>query len=153
MIAMTPVLAIMVLGMLFRHQEIRLQKVEAEDELEQIQVVDDELEHDNMLVIVNRGYSERVVEVARNHGATGATILNARGTDDYQEVRLPLLHFEIQPEKEIIMFIMQTAVTDAVAHHLLQDEELAQEATIRILVSPADIMIETFSAKTSQLPD
>ncbi|NLC41303.1 MAG: DUF1538 domain-containing protein [Erysipelothrix sp.] len=145
MVAMTPVLSIMILGMLFKRQEIIEKKTQVVEELEMGVVVDDEVEHDNVLVFVNRGYSERVVEIARSHGATGATIMNARGTDDDQEVRLALLNLEVQPEKEIVMFIMQTAVSDAVAGSLYYDEILQDEGHIRILITPADIMVETFA--------
>ena len=66
MVAMTPVLSIMILGMLFKRQEIIEKKTQVVEELEMGVVVDDEVEHDNVLVFVNRGYSERVVEIARS---------------------------------------------------------------------------------------
>lgn len=153
MIAMTPVLSIMILGMIFRHQEVRKQKVETAEEREGYGISDSGSGYDSMLVVVNRGFSERVVQVARNHGATGATIMNARGWDDDQEVRLPLLHVEVQPEKEVVMFITQTTVTEGVADNLLLDEELSEQGKIRVLVSPADIMVETFSSATAQTPE
>jgi hypothetical protein len=60
----------------------------------------------NLIVcIVNSGFSELVMEAARNAGATGGTILNARGT--VKEEAASIFNIPIHPEKDMI-YIMFT---------------------------------------------
>ena len=60
-----------------------------------------EYAHELVLVIVNNGFSELVMEVARDCGAKGGTIINARGTA--REEAEKLYNITISPEKEIVM--------------------------------------------------
>lgn len=59
--------------------------------------------YDLVLTIVNRGYTDTVIDAARSAGARGGTVLNARrvGYEDAAN----LLGFTIQPEKEIIAIL------------------------------------------------
>ncbi len=57
-----------------------------------------------IVVIVNRGYSEEVMEVAREKGATGGTVINSRWVGSNEEA----LHFweiSVQPEREMILIL------------------------------------------------
>lgn len=56
-----------------------------------------------IIAIINRGFSELVMDSARAKGATGGTILNARGTvvDEAQTI----MGISIQPEKEVILIL------------------------------------------------
>lgn len=56
-----------------------------------------------IIAIINRGFSEIVMDSARAKGATGGTILNARGTvvDEAQTI----MGISIQPEKEVILIL------------------------------------------------
>ncbi len=55
-------------------------------------------------VIVNQGYADDVMEAARNAGASGGTILNARGTAKEGDVKF--FGLTIVPEKEMLMLIV-----------------------------------------------
>ena len=68
--------------------------------------------HEVIFCIVNTGFSETVMEAAKDAGARGGTILNARGT--------AFFHIAIQPEKEIVMILVDTKIKDAVLHALYQ---------------------------------
>lgn len=72
--------------------------------------------HEVIFCIVNAGFSEAVMEAAKEAGARGGTILNARGTANKQAESL--FHIAIQPEKEIVMILVAANIKDAVLHAL-----------------------------------
>lgn len=65
-----------------------------------------------VITIVNRGYAEIAMEAARTAGATGGTVAHGRGTGGKESKKL--LGIAIQPEKEIILILVSTAIRDGV---------------------------------------
>ncbi len=57
-----------------------------------------------LYVIVNAGYSSEIVDIARELGATGATILNARGSAKNPQT---ILGITIDKEKEIVLSVVE----------------------------------------------
>lgn len=76
------------------------------------------INHEVIFCIVNAGYSEMVMEAAKEAGARGGTILNARGTANKEAESF--FHIAIQPEKEIVMILVDAKIKDAVLHSLYQ---------------------------------
>lgn len=74
--------------------------------------------HEVIFCIVNAGFSEAVMDAAKGAGARGGTILNARGTANKEAESL--FHIAIQPEKEIIMILVDEKIKDDVLHALYQ---------------------------------
>lgn len=72
--------------------------------------------HEVIFCIVNAGFSEAVMDAAKEAGARGGTILNARGTANKQAESL--FHIAIQPEKEIVMILVEAGLKDTVLHAL-----------------------------------
>jgi nitrogen regulatory protein PII len=64
-----------------------------------------------LYVIVNAGFSDGAVEISRDCGATGATIINARGTGQQFEAPMGIAY---EPEKEIIISLVTEAVADKI---------------------------------------
>lgn len=65
-----------------------------------------------LIVIVNEGFSEQVMKVARENGARGGTISNARGTANKEmEKKYGIV---ITPQKEMIYIILDTKIKDKV---------------------------------------
>jgi nitrogen regulatory protein PII len=62
-------------------------------------------EFDLIVTIVNRGFSDYVVETVREAGATGATIITGRGTSVHETDKF--LGIAIQPEKELVLVIVK----------------------------------------------
>jgi nitrogen regulatory protein PII len=60
-----------------------------------------------LYVIVNAGFSQEVVEIARAVGATGATIINARGSVAKPKT---ILGITIDTEKEIVLSVVKKEV-------------------------------------------
>lgn len=74
--------------------------------------------HEVIFCIVNAGFSDTVMEAAKEAGARGGTILNARGTANKQAESF--FHIAIQPEKEIVMILVDSKIKDDVLHALYQ---------------------------------
>ncbi|MDR0461725.1 MAG: P-II family nitrogen regulator [Christensenellaceae bacterium] len=64
-----------------------------------------------LMIVVNRGFAEAVVEETRLHGATGATVLNGRGSAGIGE---RFMGMEITPEKEVILIITDSKIASLV---------------------------------------
>ena len=77
------------------------------------------IQHDCIMVIVNRGLL-KTIEVARQSGATEATIIRGRGTDEHQKVILPVINIELQPEKEIVLLITGTHLRESIADSIFK---------------------------------
>ncbi len=63
-------------------------------------------------VIVNSGYGDDVMSAARKAGATGGTILNAKGTGTEDDVKF--FGITLVPEKEMLMIVAEAAKVDAI---------------------------------------
>ena len=61
------------------------------------------MEFDLIITIVNRGFSELVMDAARSVGASGGTILHARGTGIHEAEKF--FGISIQPEKELVLIL------------------------------------------------
>ncbi len=59
--------------------------------------------HVLITVIVNRGYADDVMAVARKAGATGGTIINAQGTGTEEDVKF--FGISLVPEKEMLFIV------------------------------------------------
>ena len=58
--------------------------------------------HDLIVVVIPRGFSDYVVSAARDAGATGATIIYGRGTSDFD---MQVMGVSIQPEREVVLIL------------------------------------------------
>ena len=80
----------------------------------------------NLIVcIVNSGFSENVMAVAKTAGARGGTILNARGTA--KEEAEAMFNISIHPDKDMIYIIVPTKIRDNVLHALYENIGLQSE--------------------------
>lgn len=65
-----------------------------------------------IFTIVDKGTAENVITAANKGGARGGTIINARGSGIHETHTL--FSMAIEPEKEIVMIISKTDLTDAI---------------------------------------
>lgn len=68
--------------------------------------------HQMITLIVNKGYAEDAMAAARNAGATGGTIINARGTA--REGDEKFFGMEIVPEKDLLIILVENEKCEAV---------------------------------------
>ncbi len=140
MVAMAPVLSLTALGTSYRKRRIVKSPAGVEPVTLSHLPEESDMPHECIVAVVNRGFAEAVVDVARQSGAKGATIVHGRGTDERQTVTMSIMNIELQPEKEIIFLVMNTPLSDAVATKLVNDERLEREAEISVYVAPANFM-------------
>ena len=69
-----------------------------------------------LLFVVQRGYADTVMDIAREKGARGGTILTGRGFGKYDS-RISC-GFEISPEKEILLILVRNAEARALVRHV-----------------------------------
>lgn len=60
-----------------------------------------------LYIIVNAGFASQIVDIARENGSTGATIINARGSVANPQT---IFGITIDPEKEIVLSIVEKEV-------------------------------------------
>lgn len=72
--------------------------------------------HEVILCIVNSGFSEEVMDAAREFGARGGTVIRARGTANAEAEKL--FNIAIQPEKEIVMILVESKIKNDILHAL-----------------------------------
>jgi nitrogen regulatory protein PII len=65
-----------------------------------------------VFAIINSGYSEEVMDAVKECGATGGTILNARGTANTEIEKF--FGISISSEKEVVMIIIPKKIKEAV---------------------------------------
>lgn len=77
------------------------------------------MNYEAIFCIVNAGYSDMVMDAAREVGARGGTVIHARGTANKEAEQY--FHITIQPDKEIVMILVPTDIKDAVLHALYRE--------------------------------
>ncbi|WP_370574469.1 P-II family nitrogen regulator [Methanomethylovorans sp.] len=65
-----------------------------------------------VVTIVKKGWGDKVVKASRKAGAKGGTILFGRGTGVHENKSL--LGLMIEPEKEIVLTIVESGITDEI---------------------------------------
>lgn len=73
---------------------------------------DSKVKYEAIFTIVERGQGQEVVDAATAAGSTGATIINARGSGIHEHEKF--FAMEIEPEKEIVMIIIQSDKVDKI---------------------------------------
>ncbi len=75
-------------------------------------------EYELILCIINTGFSDTVMEAAKEQGARGGTVLHARGTASKEAEEF--FHITVQPDKEIVMILVPSEIRDNVLHAVYQ---------------------------------
>ena len=83
-------------------------------------------EHEVILAIVNSGYAEEVMEVAREKGVRGGTILNARGV--VKEDAAAFFGITLHADKEILMMVVEKSIRDDVLNAIYKEMDMAKKA-------------------------
>ena len=82
--------------------------------------------HEVIIAIVNAGFAEEAMEVAREQGVRGGTILNARGVARANEAAF--FGITIHHEKEILMMVVEKDIRDNVLNALYKEMGMARKA-------------------------
>lgn len=82
--------------------------------------------HEVIFAIVNADYADDAMHVAREQGARGGTIINARGVA--REKDAAFFGITIHAEKEILMLVVEKEIRDQVLHALYKQMGMQQKA-------------------------
>lgn len=74
--------------------------------------------HEVIIAIVNSGFAEEAMEVAKKHGARGGTIINARGVA--KEEAAAFFGIAFHADKEILMIVVEGELRNAILNSLYQ---------------------------------
>lgn len=91
--------------------------------------------HKLITVIVNKGYADDAMDAARKAGATGGTILNARGTAKPGDEKF--FGMEIVPEKDMILIVAENSKADQIINAIQELPCLATPGSGIAFASPA----------------
>ncbi|MCM1546539.1 MAG: P-II family nitrogen regulator [Clostridiales bacterium] len=80
------------------------------------------MSYEVVFCIVNAGYSDIVMDAAKEVGARGGTVIHARGTANKEAEQF--FHITIQPDKEIVMILVPAEIKDDVLHALYRNAGL-----------------------------
>ena len=75
-----------------------------------------DFEHEIIFCIVNAGFSDSVMDAAKEFGARGGTVIHARGTANSEAEKI--YKITIQPEKEIVMILVPKNIKNDILHAL-----------------------------------
>ena len=95
--------------------------------------------HEAIFCIVNSGYSELVMDAAKKFGARGGTVINARGTASKDAETF--FGITIQPEKEIVMILVPSAIKDDVMHAIYKEAGLNSAGQGIAFALPVDSVV------------
>ncbi len=82
--------------------------------------------HEVIFATVNAGYAEEAMAVARENGARGGTILNARGVA--REKEAAFFGITIHAEKEILMLVVEKSMRDNILNALYKEMGMDKKA-------------------------
>lgn len=82
-------------------------------------------EYEVVFCIVNAGFSDMVMDAAKEVGARGGTVIHARGTANKEAEKY--FQITVQPDKDIVMILVPSAIKDDVLHALYRDAGLKTE--------------------------
>ena len=82
--------------------------------------------HEVIFAIVNAGFAEDAMEVAREQGARGGTILTGRGVAREQEAAF--FGITIHAEKEMLMMVVEKDIRDNVLNALYKQMGMDKKA-------------------------
>ena len=106
--------------------------------------------HEVILCIVDNGFSDAVMDAAREAGARGGTVIHARGTANKKAEEF--FNISIQPEKEVVMILVDSGIRDAVLHALYNAVGLKDPAQGIAFALPVSnvVGLSTYSDKTEE---
>ena len=83
-------------------------------------------DHEVIFAIVNSGYAEDVMDVAREQGVRGGTILKARGV--VNEDAAAFFGITLHQDKEILMMVVEKSIRDKVLNAIYKEMGMARKA-------------------------
>lgn len=103
-----------------------------------------------ILCIVNTGFSETVMDAAKEVGARGGTVIHARGTANKEAEQF--FNITVQPDKEMVMILVPAEIKDDVLHAVYRSAGLKTEGQGIAFSLPVDDVVGIATGKPSAEP-
>lgn len=84
------------------------------------------IEYEMIVCIVNAGFSGEVMDIARREGATGGTIVHARGTANPNAEKE--FQITINPEKDMVLLTVKTDIKDNILKAIYNEAGFGSDA-------------------------
>ena len=104
-----------------------------------------------IITIVNGGFSEYVVDAAKEAGSKGATIINGRGSTSSNQENFYKLN--IQPDKQIVLILCKSEQTKSIVEAINKKAGMNTKACALSFVLPVEEavgMAEIFKKEISE---
>ena len=98
-----------------------------------------EITHDLVMAIVNQGYSDELVNTAREAGASGGTVITARG--QAHEGAVKFFGISVQEEKELILILSDRENTVNIMRAISEAHGLNSKAHGLVFSLPVDDVV------------
>ena len=95
-----------------------------------------ELTHQLIVAITNQGYTDKVMDAARGAGATGGTVIHAKGTGT--ELAKKFFGVSIAEEKEIVLILTKEEIRKPIMQAILRQAGMQTEAQAVVLSLKVD---------------
>ena len=92
-----------------------------------------------LFVVVNTGFTETVMNAAREAGANGGTIIHGRGVGSVQAQKK--YGIAITPEKEIVIILVKKSIVDKVMNAVYKATGIGTPASGIIFTLPAERVV------------
>lgn len=83
-------------------------------------------DYEVIFAIVDEGYAEDVMDVARQQGARGGTIINARGVA--REEAAEFFGITLHSEKEIVMIVVEKSIKNNILNAIYTEMGMSRKA-------------------------
>ena len=83
-------------------------------------------DHEVIFAIVNSGFAEDVMRVARENGVRGGTIINGRGVID--ENAAAFFNITLNADKEILMTVVEKNMRDQILNAIYKELDMSKKA-------------------------
>ncbi len=97
------------------------------------------MNYEVIFCIINAGYSELVMDAAKEVGARGGTVMHAKGTANKEAEQF--FNISIQPDKEVVMILVPTEIKDDVLHAIYKNAGLKSEGSGIAFSMPANKVV------------
>ncbi|GBR75757.1 hypothetical protein NO2_0399 [Candidatus Termititenax persephonae] len=131
-LAISAINTVILRGFKKKHQNIKISTNEGGNNMETTR-------SDLIISIVNQGYSDEFMTVAREAGARGGTVLSARGLANKNAVKF--LGVSVQEEKEIIIILVKRDKKEAIMQAVSRAYGIASKAEGVIFSLPVDSVL------------
>ena len=100
------------------------------------EIMEQSFEHDLIFAVVNQGFSDEVMEVAKSAKAAGGTVIHARGIGLKEAEKF--FGVTIQPEKDIIMILTRRERKQEIMEAIARDAGLHTDARAFVFSVPVN---------------